>query len=858
MGLQTYRSKRDFKRTREPRGDTVAKKASSARRKAGAAPDGLSYVVQEHHARRLHYDFRLELDGVLLSWAVPKGPSLDPGVKRLAVQTEDHPLAYGGFEGTIPKGEYGAGSVSVWDKGTWIPEGDPHRALKEGRLTFALEGEKLHGGFHLVRTGGSKQTGAKKAPASWLLIKRHDASNDHAESSARNAAPTAPDDAARAMTLSAARKARLPAFIEPQLATLTDKAPDGDDWLHEIKLDGYRMLARCDGDSVRMYSRRGHDWTSRVPSIAAALARLSLDGAMLDGEVVVLKDGISSFQRLQNSFSEHRDSESLYYAFDLLHLGELDLRRVPLRDRKALLVHTLGHADLRAGRVRLSTHLQNDGPAFFENACKLGLEGIISKRADAPYTSGRGRSWLKVKCIKRQEFVIGGYTDPEGARSHFGALLLGVHEPVRPEGTLRRDSAATTQLKYAGRVGTGFSEQSLRELASKLKPLVRKQPPFSNPPRGADARGVHWLEPKLVAEIAFAERTDEGLVRHASFQGLRDDKPADEIEDDTLVPASTPDRAAATKVRARATKKSASKQPLPALRNVRLTHPERVLYPDQGITKAELALYYAQIAEPMLVHLANRPLMLVRCPQGEGAECFYQKHPSQGASKDVQRVPIVDKSGKALEHMMVNDVQGLIALVQVGALEIHAWGCHADDIEHPDQLTFDLDPDEGLPWSSVIEAAHTLRERLQALDLEVFLKTTGGKGLHLVVPIKPKAPWDEAKEFCRSVADAMVRGEPDKYLANISKAKRKGKLLIDYFRNGRGATAVCAYSTRARPGATVAAPIRWDELTPSLRPADFSLMSMPERVASQRSDPWQGFGKRRPVLPRVVPRARKK
>lgn len=816
MGLATYRSKRDFKRTKEPRGSAAVKRKKTG---GGDAKDGFSYVVQEHHARRLHYDFRLELDGVLLSWAIPKGPSLEPGVKRLAVQTEDHPLEYGAFEGTIPKGEYGGGEVTIWDKGHWVPEGDPRRALEAGRLTFALEGEKLKGGFHLVRTAGTKKRA--NAPSSWLLIKRNDTGAD------KPAAPkrAAPKAAAKKAPVGA--EARLPAFLEPQLATLTDTAPDGEEWLHEIKLDGYRMLARCEGSSVRLLSRRGLDWTSRMPSLAAELGRLSLDRALLDGEVVVLNEGISSFQRLQNSLSEQRDRECMYYAFDLIHLGTSDLRALPLHERKTLLAATLADADLRAGRVRLSEHVIGSGPEFFRNACKLGLEGIISKRSDAPYRSGRGQSWLKVKCIKRQEFVIGAYTKPEGARSHFGALLLGVYEGK--------------QLKYAGRVGTGFTQRSLGELAKKMAPLVQKKPPFANPPRGADARGVQWLEPKLVAEVAFVERTDEGSVRHASFQGLREDKPSDEVGDDKAVK------------RPRSESTKGAKQQVPTIGKVRLTHPDRVVYPDPGITKAELALYYAQVCEPMLVHLANRPLMLVRCPAGEGGDCFHQKHPLVGASDAVKRVAVDQKNGKSRANMMVNDAEGLIALVQMGALEVHAWGCHADDIEHPDQLTFDLDPDEGLPWPAVVEAARTLRARLEALRLDVFLKTTGGKGLHLVVPTKPKATWDEAKAFCRAVADAMVRDEPDKYVANISKAKRKGKTLIDYLRNGRGATAVCAYSTRARPGAPIAAPILWEELTNELRPDQFTLRSFAARIAAPYDDPWRGFGKHRPVLP-ALPR----
>lgn len=796
MGLQTYQKKRDFGRTSEPRGKRATPKRRGAR---------LSFVVQKHRARALHYDFRLELDGVLLSWAVPKGPSLEPGVKRLAMQTEDHPLEYGAFEGTIPKGEYGAGKVEIWDKGTWQPEGDPHRALERGRLSFVLDGEKLHGGFHLVRS--RLRDASRKQAQSWLLIKRHDDDNSQHTRTSRP-------------QKTRGKRTPLPDFVEPQLATLVDRAPPGQEWLSELKLDGYRMLARCDGDDVRLLTRRGHDWTERMPSVAAELARLRLDRAFIDGEVVVLRDGVSSFQRLQNAISAGRDGECVYYAFDLLFLEGRDLRDSPLHARKELLQDTLIRHKAKASKVRFSEHVRGQAPELFDKACERGLEGIVCKRADAPYSGRRDRSWLKVKCIARQELVIGGYTDPKGGRAGFGALLVGSHE------------AGSDKLTYAGRVGTGFTARSIAELTKKLKPLARAQSPFTKPLRGADARGVHWVAPKLVAEVAFAERTDQGLVRHASFQGLREDKPAAEVTAEVAQPVAGEPRADA---------------PLPALRNVRLTHPDRVLFPEQGITKAELALYYAQVAEPMLAHLADRPLMLVRCPQGEGSACFHQKHPSKGLSKAVQRIAITDKSGEKLEHMAVRDAEGLIALVQIGALEIHAWGCRSGNIEHPDQLTFDLDPDEDLPWRAVVEAARTVRAKLESLDLECFLKTTGGKGLHIVVPIKPVTPWDEAKAFSKALAEAVARAEPDKYLTTITKAKRKGKTLIDYLRNGRGATAVCAYSTRARAHAPVATPIRWEELTAKLDAGRFTLSTVPERIKRQ-PDPWAGFGAHRPAI----------
>ncbi|HKP64297.1 MAG TPA: DNA ligase D [Polyangiales bacterium] len=855
MSLGTYRKKRDFSRTSEPRGKT----------RRAAAKSGLSFVVQKHDARRLHYDFRLELDGVLKSWAVPKGPSLDPQVKRLAVETEDHPLEYGGFEGVIPDGEYGAGPVVVWDRGQWRPEGDPHKAYEKGHLKFALEGSKLNGGFHLVRT---RAAGKQR---SWLLFKSKDESaesgsdsrlvDERPESalSGRTIEDVLEDPervwhskqgqgktgAAKSRRTSAAvsskvkleppdpsvhagaRKGALPDFVEPQLATLVEQAPAGDDWLSEIKLDGYRLQLRLDRGKVRALTRRGLDWSARMPALVQAVSQLPLERALLDGELVVLRDGISDFQRLQNSLSEGRDIDCVLYAFDLLHLNGYDLRGVALRDRKQLLAACLGSKG--SGRIRVSEHVVGQGPEFFARACELGVEGSVCKRADAKYASGRNKNWLKVKCRSRQEFVIGGYSDPSGSRGHLGALLLGVMEDG--------------ELHYAGRVGTGFSARSLRELHEKLAPLERAKPAFANPPRGADARDVHWVDPTLVAEIEYAERTQEGLVRHASFRGLREDKPARQVRDERAL--DPPSSAAKPKA------KTPAAPPPPVLRTVRLTHPDRVLYPEIGVTKASLALYYAQVAPRMLQQIAHRPLMLVRCPDGQGKPCFHQKHPMQGMSRAIKRIEIQESKG-SVETLYVDDAEGLVQLVQFGALEIHAWGSRVDDLERADQLTFDLDPDEGLPWSRTVEAALLIKRRLDALSLPSFLKTTGGKGLHVVVPIKPSLEWGELKAVCKSFADSLVRGAPDKYLATISKARRKGKILIDYLRNGRGATAVCAYSTRAKPHATVATPIAWDELTQELRPDQFTLADVPRRLSED--DPWADFGDHRPTLTAAVRR----
>jgi bifunctional non-homologous end joining protein LigD len=993
MSLTRYRQKRDFSRTSEPRGEEPGS-------------TGFSFVIQKHDATRLHYDFRLELDGVLLSWAVPKGPSLDPAVKRLAVQTEDHPIEYGGFEGVIPKGEYGAGPVQVWDRGQWIPAGDPRAAYAKGHLNFELQGQKLHGSWHLVRT---RKTGKAQ---NWLLMKSRDAAAKSGEAaeitaqetesalsgrgieaietepdrlwhsgqrhgdgsdatgpevvggagktgrrsgrnggkqsarvadggdkawkksgvarggkaaartsaarsgkatsraaapagktSASKAAATPAGKTARSKTAAApsgkasasktaaapsgkasasktaaahagkaaasktsaapsgkasasqlratttssapdpsaypeARKASLPDFVPPQLATLVSEAPSGDDWLHEIKLDGYRLQLRFERGDVKLLTRRGHDWSARMPHLLAELQRLKLAAALLDGEVVVLHEGRSDFQRLQNSLSAGADDQCIVFAFDLLHLGGYDLRKLALRDRKTLLAQTLTAAGLnQTSRLRLSEHVIGRGPEFFTQACKLHVEGSVAKRVDAPYVSARARTWLKIKCLARQEFVIGGFSKPEGSRQHFGALLLGFQE--------------RGGLQYAGRVGTGFSRESLAELHAKLSGLAIDRPAFANPPRGADAKDVQWVEPRLVAEVEYAERTSDGLVRHAAFRGLRDDKPASAVRDERAT-VEDADADELPRKAARGPKEKSSASPptaaVPALRSVRLTHPDRVLYPDAGITKADVALYYALVAERMLPHVANRPLMLVRCPEGQAGQCFHQKHLSAGMGKAIKAVTISEADGDE-PHTYIEDVHGLMQLVQMGVLEIHTWGSHVDDLEHPDQLTFDLDPDEGLAWTRVIEAARSIKARLTKLGLHSFLKTTGGKGLHLVVPIVPRADWDAIKQFCKNFADEMVREQPERYLAKVSKRERKGKILIDYLRNGRGATAACAYTTRARPGAPVAAPLAWDELTENLRPDQFNTRNLPTRLSE--ADPWADFEDRRSQLPKV-------
>jgi bifunctional non-homologous end joining protein LigD len=628
--------------------------------------------------------------------------------------------------------------------------------------------------------------------------------------------------------LAGAGRATLPAFVEPQLATLVS-TPPAKGYVHEMKFDGYRMLARLQRGKVRLLTRRGNDWTARFPALRQAFEALPLASALFDGEVVVLAEsGASDFQRLQNSLSAGRDGACLYYAFDLLHLLGRELRPLPLLERKRLLEQTLRAAGTRRGRIRYSDHNAGDGAAFLAQACRMKLEGMVSKRADAPYSSGRGRAWLKLKCQARQEFVIGGYTEPGGARSHFGALLLGEHD-------------AEGRLQYAGKVGTGFSARSLAELAARLRKLEQTGSPFAAPLRGAEARGVHWLQPKLVAEVAFAERTQDRRVRHASFLGLREDKLANEVATESPADGGS---VAATR--------GADAQKLPS--GVRLTHPDRVLYEDQGITKRDLALYYAAVADWMLPHLRARPLTLLRCPEGQDKGCFFQRHPRLGVPASVKRLRVTER-GKRVEAMFVEDLEGLLGLVQAGALEVHTWGSRCDRLEQPDQLVFDLDQAEDVAWSAVVDAARTVRSRLEALGLRGFVKTTGGKGLHVVAPITPGPEWPQVKEFCQLLVAGLMKAEPERYVVTASKAKRRGKVFLDYLRNVRGATAVCAYSTRARPGAPVSMPLDWDDLTPELRADRFTLRDVPGHIAERGADPWRDFEAARTALGATARRA---
>jgi bifunctional non-homologous end joining protein LigD len=870
MALELYNKKRNFGVTPEPKGRVVKRKGKD-----------LMYVIQKHRASHMHYDFRLELDGVLLSWAVPKGPSLDPAVKRLAMHVEDHPIEYGDFEGTIPPKQYGAGTVLLWDRGVWVPKGDPAADYQKGRLKFELDGEKLHGGWMLVRSHGGKY----EADKAWFLIKERDEfakpesegtiveeepnsvasgrsleeiaadpdrvwhSNKSVKENVETGAVKKKRPSLELGKVEGAKKAALPEFVDPELATLVKEAPAGGDWLHEMKWDGYRMLTRIERGEVQMVSRNGKDWTGNFPSIARCASRLPVESAWIDGEVVVLDtQGRSSFQALQNALSMAPGAELHYFVFDLMYLNGYDVREVPLVERKRLLETVLANA---SASLRFSSHIEGSGAAFFSQACEHKLEGIISKRAQSTYRGGRCRDWLKVKCNLRQELVIGGYTDPEGSRSGFGALLLGVYEP---DGTLR----------YSGKVGTGFNEETLRTLHKRLQALETKSPAFSNPPRGYEAKGAHWIKPELVAEIEFSEWTNDGTLRHPSFQGLREDKKPIEVvrergvateeaaSQSTPVAKKTSPAAKKRAVKARSTSASAPSAPKKALKRtasaetnpdavlgVKLTNPDKVLYPEAQITKRDLARFYENIADWILPHLTNRPLTLVRCPNGWEKHCFFQKHPDAKVDPLLERVTVQESNGPTL-YMMANSASALIALIQMGALELHPFGSSAPKLGCPDRLIFDFDPADDVTWATLVESVHLLKTLLEQLELQTFIKTTGGKGLHVVVPIKPTFGWDEIKNFTKAIAELMVRSFPDRFVATVTKSKRNGKIFVDYLRNAEGATAVAAYSLRARANAPVATPIAWEELSTDVRRDHFNVKNVVARLENTK-DPWVGF-----------------
>ena len=847
--LDDYNSMRDFSATSEP----AAVKRSG---KKTAGDHALQFCIQKHDASHLHYDFRLELDGALKSWAVPKGPSLDPKVKRLAVHVEDHPLDYATFEGSIPEGHYGAGDVIVWDRGVWIPLEDPQKAYAKGKLKFELQGEKLAGVWNLVRT---HMPGKKE---NWFLIKHQDSAArpqddydvlvaepdsvlsertlvDKPKLAAKQVKPlekAAPKSRKKATgTLTGAHKAKIPAQLKPELATLVDSAPAGE-WSYEIKFDGYRIMARIDHDQVQLFTRNGHDWTHKLPKQAEALVALGLESAWLDGEMVVANEqGVPDFQALQNAFDSGSSTDILYYLFDLPYLNGVDLREVAVEERRAALSTVLGAHEQPL--LRFSEAFDETPDALLNSACQMQMEGLIGKRLGSPYVSRRSGDWIKLKCKHRQEFVIVGYTDPKGARSAFGALLLGLHD---------RDSG---ELRYAGKVGTGFNETTLKSILVQLKPLQVKTAAVVNPPSGFEAKGVHWLKPKLLAEVAFAQMTKDGSVRHAVFHGLRDDKPAKDITEERAKPVKKSESKTTAKKPA---KKAVASKPAPtetapsqlglANGKVRITHPDRVIDAVSGTTKMQLAEYYASVAEWILPQLKDRPVALVRAPDGIAGELFFQKNAEHLA---IPGITTLDKEVTGQPVMLINNAEALIGAVQMSTVELHTWNATTVDLEKPDRFVLDLDPDPALPWKSMVEATALTLTVLDELGLKAFLKTSGGKGIHLVVPLTRKLGWDEVKDFSHAIVSHMAKLLPDRFSAVSGPKNRVGKIFIDYLRNGLGATTICTYAARTREGLPVSVPLFREEVAEIKGGNQWNIHNVHERLDEVGDEPWADMKKTR-------------
>ncbi|ANY19897.1 Putative DNA ligase-like protein [Tsuneonella dongtanensis] len=830
--LSEYNAKRDFGKTPEPAG------------KAESSAGGDLFIVQKHDATRLHWDFRIEVDGVLKSWAVTKGPSPDPDIKRLAVRTEDHPMSYAEFEGTIPKGEYGGGTVMLWDRGTWAPiAGKSAKDLDKGHLHFTLDGERMKGEWLLIRL--KPRPGEKRE--NWLLRKIAD---EHAQEgdglvereltsvlTGRSMAEIAADkageyslagkkddaflaqmekaaahNAGKSRKRKAGRSAPLPKFRKPQLATLVDDVPSGNRWMHEIKFDGYRALVAVKGKDVRVYTRNGKDWTDKFSPLVKAIAALDLPPSLIDGEIVATDgDGNPSFSALQAVLKRGHGAQKAgdaleFHAFDLLELGGEDLAALPNIERKERLEALLGTAD---APIHVADHVIGAGEKLYRTMCDAGQEGIISKTIDGTYASRRSKSWVKVKCTRRQEFVIVGWKKSSAKGRPFASLLLAQNEGDK--------------LVYKGNVGTGFDATTMDDLAKRLRPLERKTAPVEVD--RTSARGVTWVSPKLVAEIAFAEFTADGNVRHGSFVGLRGDKKSADVVPEKAAPAPEEDEPVAISSR------------------------ERVIFPDSGQTKGDLADYYAAVAPIMLPFAARRPISLVRCPQGRAKKCFFQKHDSGSFGDAVHHVPIREKDGGSEDYLYVEDLRGLLQCVQMGTIEFHGWAARSDAVEMPDRMIFDLDPDEGLGFDDVKTAATDIRDRLADMGLVSFAMLSGGKGVHVVVPLSTGHSWDEHKDFARHFAEALSLAEPDRFVATMSKAKRKGKIFIDWLRNQRGSTAVLPYSARARSGAPVAVPIAWNELKTMDNAHPFSIDDAKRLLDRAGSKALAGWGFAEQSLP---------
>ena len=864
--LELYRAKRDFSKTSEPSGAKTAR--------ATAKPENLRFVVQKHAARRLHYDLRLELDGVLKSWAVTKGPSLVAGNKRLAVHVEDHPLEYGDFEGVIPQGEYGAGSVIVWDCGRWIPIGDPRKGYAKGHLKFSLRGDKIGGDWALVRMRPKRGERADN----WLLIKAaDDAARDKNEPdileekqdsiltgkpieeiaddpSARRwtrgeplkstdtftprqraRAPLASDKATafrqepasktaleplRIRFPKDARSARIGGFVAPCLAAATATPPAGTKFVHEVKFDGYRLQAVLQKGQAVIRTRRGLDWTAKFPSLASAVAELPIKSAVFDGEAVVEdRGGIADFAALQEAIKAGRNGAITFYLFDLLHLNGHDVKPLPLLRRKEILERVVSTAP-PDGPLRYSAHFVSRGDELLQHVCRLGGEGIVSKRTDKPYRPGRNGDWLKAKCANRQEFIVIGYVPSSSTPKAIGSLVLGYYE--------------NGKLLHAGRAGTGYNLQTARDLFAALE-KARIDDPAAEGPLPAEARhNVRWVAPSLVAEVEFRGWTAANMLRQAAFKGLREDKAASEI------------------VREAAPLERQPRAKQPPKPNVRLTHPDRLLWPRAGFTKGALADYYASIWNLIAPNIVGRPLALLRCPAGIDNGCFFQRHHWEGADPNILEI---DDPEEEKPLIGIANLDGLIALVQASAVEIHPWGSKAKALSKPDRLIFDLDPGPQIDWNDLVAAALEVRASLAGDKLESFVKTSGGKGLHVVAPVAPRETWEEAKDYCRALAEAMAGASPDRVTATMAKRERSGRIFVDYLRNGRGSTAAAAYSTRARPEASISMPVEWSELDAIGSADHFTLANSSRRLGGLGSDPWHGMDELKQQLPGKKSRA---